>query len=382
MPGELRSLHGDARLRLRSEACLAAQSLPEACGGCAGACPQACLEVGIDGPRLKGDCLGCGRCAAACPTGALQVEGFQEAPRLPRGNHAYPIECWKVPAAVSGSDALRVPCLGGIGLEQLLEWVEAAAEATVVLVDRGWCAHCSAARGADPIQDLLARAAAVLGECGWPASRQPQRAHEPLPPRLMPSDIPQPVEEARAHPRWHPARSRAGARQAGAEDLVDFGANDSLLYKRERLLAVATRLAARHGRPAPASLYPSLRISDNCRGVGACAAFCPTGALSPYAEEGWSGVEFDAAACLECGLCRQACRESALEFVARSEPAEGWQRLTRFPLRECAECGKRFAALGEQSACSGCRLQQRRGLDLPVRPSMPIEGSSGRADGA
>lgn len=366
MPGELRSLPGDARLRLRFDACLVAQSLPQVCNYCVSNCPSQALRLSGDGPILDGDCLGCGRCAAACPTGALQVEGFDETELLLNRNQFYRVECWKVPGAITGDQAIRVPCFGGIGLEQLLEWVEAAGDRPLAIADRGWCAGCTAGSDRNPIEGLLAAAEALLTECGWPEALLPRKVFGPLPIRLMPADIPQPVAELRA--------SLSGLFSRGSAQTVVSSpvtptmrrpVNSCAVPKRDRLLAVAQRLAAQRGRPAPASLYPSLRVSDQCRGLGACVAFCPPGALRCYEEDGWSGVEFDAGACLGCGLCMQACRDGALSVAPRSESASlGWQRLTRFPLRNCDACGKSFVALGEQSACPGCRLTRQAGLNF------------------
>ena len=355
MPGEVRSLPGDARLRLRFDACLVAQSLPQACNHCVSNCPSQALRLSGDGPILEGECLGCGRCAAACPTGALQVEGFEEVDLLRNRNGFCRVECWKVPNAISSDGANRVPWVAGIGLEQLLEWGEAAGDVPVAIVDRGWCGGCTAGSDRDTIQGLVDAAAALLTECGWPESLLPRKVCEPLPGRLMPADIPQPVAELHANRRGLFSRRDTGtvASPVTGEPGQQRLGKVCTIPKRDRLLEVAQRLAGQRGRPAPASLYPALRVSDQCRGVGACVACCPPGALRCYEEDGWSGVEFDAAACLACGLCMQACRDGALSVAPRSESASrGWQRLTRFPFRSqgaqkkgetCIDCHKGIA---------------------------------------
>lgn len=359
------ALKGDSRLRLEPGACLAARSLPGACDRCARSCPVQALRVADEGPLLAGSCLGCGRCGRACPTGALSVEGFEIASPLPTGNEPLSIDCWKVPAGLTGGRAVRTPCLAGVGAEQILEWADAADGAPLHILDRGWCAGCSAGAGESPPVALAEAAAALLAQCGLPDTLLPRLVRAPLPASLMPKDIPQPRSQARVDRRGFfrrlgaetaAALAPAGARRRPSVRKAEWCA----LPKRERLLGAARALAAAHGRPAPASLFPRLTASDRCDHGQGCVTLCPTGALRSYEMEGHAGVEFDADRCVACGLCVRACQQQALAPAPASDaPPEETQRLTRFELHSCGACLKPYAGIGEHRLCPDCRRNRQ-----------------------
>lgn len=370
VPSAPARLAGDSRLRLNADACVAARSLPGACDRCAASCPEKCLRVGDTGPVLSGTCTACGRCGRACPTGALTIEGFETSVPLPNGNPIWTIECWKVPAAVAGTHALRVPCLAGIGAEQVLEWAGIAQHARLEVVDRDWCGKCSAGAGENPASRLTEASADLLAECGLPDELLPRLVRSPLPASLMPAEIPQPLTQARVDRRGFFRRlgaetaaaltpagstSRAAMRTVGCADLP----------KRARLLQAARSLAAVRGRPAPASLFPSVRVSDRCDHGQGCVTLCPTGALRAYEEKGQMGVEFDADNCVACGLCARTCRQQALLLAPSSDATpQRRQLLTRFELRRCDTCTKPFAGIGEQTLCPECRRNRQMGRQL------------------
>jgi Fe-S-cluster-containing hydrogenase component 2 len=89
-----------------------------------------------------------------------------------------------------------------------------------------------------------------------------------------------------------------------------------------------------------------------------CVAVCPTAALREYAGDGHAGLEFDAAACIACGVCAMVCPDNALAIraLAGSEGASGTAtRISRHEQRSCARCDDEFAAREEDEFCPACR---------------------------
>lgn len=188
-------VRNDVSLQINADRCLRLRSRYNDCDRCAQACPAHVLHVSNERIELAEGCLRCGQCSAACPTEALQTEGFAVSPP-PAASSRTPlyVDCWKVPAADSPHDAIRVPCLGGIALHHLVQWHAAAEGRQIALIDRGWCGQCSAGCGAHhPAQETLDAARALLAELGVAEQALPRMESLPLPRVQMPAEIPEPL---------------------------------------------------------------------------------------------------------------------------------------------------------------------------------------------
>lgn len=361
MPLRFQALPGDGRVAFAAGACIAARSLPSACSHCAQACPADAVRVGETGPELVAGCLGCGRCAAACPTGAIAVKGFAGDWTLPPGNAPLRIECWKVRESFSGHTALRVPCLGGIGIEQLLEWLALPDDRPIQFVDRGWCGKCQAGDAKHPSLALIEEAGRLLDACGLDATKRIALVSEPLPLRLMPEAIPEPATQEKIGRRAFFRRFAAEAAKAipaapPATPRMRRG-SDFPLPKRERLLAALESLTQQPSDHLPAAVLPGLTLAASCNHLGACADMCPTGALRLYEEGNHAGAAFEPRDCVACGLCAQSCPARAIEVRPAGSPdAKAAEHiLTCFPLVKCGNCLTPFAATRSDTLCPSCQ---------------------------
>lgn len=370
MPLRFQALPGDGRVAFAAEACIAARSLPSACPHCVQACPAGAVRMGEAGPELVADCLGCGRCAAACPTGALTLEGFSGAVKLPSGNVPLRIECWKVPASLTGHTALRVPCLGGLDAGQLLEWQALLGNTPLHLIDRGWCTQCRAGGATHPARAALDEVARLLRACDLQAQEQPRLVHRPLPAALMPAAIPEPATEERIGRRDFFRRFAAETAQAipAAAPIVPRKrrGSDFPLPKRERFLAALTALAHTPVERLPAAVLPGLTLAAGCDHLGVCAGMCPTGALQLYEADAHAGLLFEPRDCVACGLCAQACPAHAIEVRPAGSPEAkaAAHAVTRFPLARCEGCLTPFAAVQDATLCPACRRSRSMSQQL------------------
>lgn len=336
-----------------------------ACRRCGDACIANVLAVDADGPRLAADCLHCGRCQAACPTGALQVAGFDDH-LLPIGNQQVSVECWKVPAELTDTTNVLVPCIAGITQVQLLEWMLAAGQCGLAFVDRDWCQGCSAGGDGFVGYSLLADLRPWLEDCAVPAELRPTIKPAPLLPASMPATIPSP--ESRMTMSRRSFFRRIGREIARSERPAPPAGPRSALRgtpcpqpARERLLSVLTALAARYGRVLPPRAMPRLTVSPACRDHGLCARLCPTGALARQTDEKASRLVFNAATCVSCNRCVASCPEGALALGDGGSVAPTTQRA--HGMRRCVECGRDFADHGPSilcPRCSGNRLLARQ----------------------
>ncbi|WP_126443667.1 4Fe-4S dicluster domain-containing protein [Sulfuricystis multivorans] len=356
-----RPLPADRHLAFWPAACLAVRGGVAACDRCANACPVGVLKVGADGTALVGDCLHCGRCAAACPSGALVAKGFDEA-RLPSGNLPVAIECWKVPREIAGEQAVRVPCLGGLALTRLIEWLVEAGSRPLRLVDRGWCANCAAGTDGFAGAAILAALSPWLSASGLPPAHWPKQSEKPLPKALMPREIPSAERQIAMGRRAF--FGRLAKEIARSERPVEAPAGPRAALRRtrcplpahERFLAALTQLAATQGRPLPPRALPRLEVSPACRDHGLCASSCPTDALVIRDGEKGRQWRFSSARCTGCGRCVAVCPEQALRLGEGGQFEEVVLRTVS--LTSCLECGRDFVPQAAEHICPQCLAQR------------------------
>lgn len=360
MAHSFRSLREDAALQLDEGACLPLRSKFGQCSACAGACPAGVLRASPASVELSEGCLNCGRCAAACPTEALALEGYGiAAPSHPESGPLR-VECWKVMRSRTGSDAVRIPCLGGLSTGRILELWRARGEAGLELVDRGWCGACSAGGGVShPAQRALDAARLWLEAVGIERERLPRLVSRPLPEREMPKEIPPPETE-------RPVSRRQFLRAIGAP--VPVGGPGAPAFpaatrhesaERRRVLNALDAIAAGRGTTLPDELFPRVSNNGTCADHRICSAICPTGALAVRAADGQAALEFDVESCIACGACERACPEHALSL-----DAHGGQRGPRIVAlhrqQRCASCGEAYSAKDvDDGLCPSCRKTRK-----------------------
>lgn len=372
--GEYHPIEAEGRVRFLAGACIALRSGPGSCRECIAACPVGAMQANSTGNTVSTACIGCGACASTCPSGALSIKGFEKIAPLPSGNIVR-IECWKVPASVSGEHALRVPCLGGIAPSQWLELAEAAGHRRVIVVDRGWCAHCTAGSSCSPehpARHALDQTDAILAESGWAEVKRPRIQHDALPASLMPAAIPIERPESLARRAFFRRIAGEAQRAVGLAEPIEIPTPRLMkqqglpLPERERLLAAAQRLAHAAGQSMPTAPFAALAIGPNCSHHSVCAGVCPTGALALYEDGDKAGLDFNAWRCIGCGQCAQSCPDHAISIQAASQAPDPQmpQRLTAHAAKTCPACQEVFYGQLEAKTCPACLRNRQMGASL------------------
>lgn len=329
---------------------------------CATACPVGALSLEANGPVLQARCLGCGQCAAACVSGALTVMGFPLPARLPEADEIG-IDCWRVALEDSPPNALRVPCLAGIGLGWLLALYERAHERPLLLIDRGQCGDCPAGAGIAALRERLDEACRLLLACGIATNALPRIVFLPAGKPLAPM-ISRCEEAVRLGRRsFFRQLTHDAIRQAVQLTEPNDSTTEAIILRepivpldRLRMMKALSTIAERHGRALPAGLLPQLSLSE-CSGHGICARVCPTKALVREERDDGATLAFHALRCLACGECVRHCPDRAL----RMQPAGGsrsFEVLAHWQGKTCSNCGSRHYGNAE-NVCAACHKEQQ-----------------------
>lgn len=375
-PLKYRPLRPQHPLGIIDDACLPLRAPRYAtCRACEEVCLPRAIHVDEGGLRLDESCLACGRCAAACPMGALGLPGFSPAEPAPETREALTVDCWKVPAKLTPDHGMRVPCLGGLSTGRILEIVSIAGSRPVELLDRGWCAGCSAGgQTRHPARTALKRVCDLLEAAGAVPDRLPRLRDLRLPAGLMPAAIPAAVGEAKLSRRGFFSALTAKATVAvdqirplpGGEARRRRGFERGPVHSRERhrMLGALQRITQGAWLSPPPGLFHRIQVDSRCDNHQVCASICPTGALAVYEQGQRSELMFDTTLCIGCAECQSVCPTAALQLLPNGYAVPGESLpdrptlLMAFAERGCVECGRDFADRGEESLCPQCRKRQ------------------------
>lgn len=322
-------------VRLEESLCAHARAGQTGCTRCLDLCPTGAIApqgdaVAID-PMV---CAGCGACAAACPSGAIAYDAPPFAALLRR------IEVLAAAFRAAGGIAPRLLVHDqGQGAEMIRLAARHGRGLPADVVPLGVAAI--AVFGHAEILAALAHGFAAVDVLLMPGAERDGLDRElPLaeavagPGRLRLLDLADPDALSEA-------LYTAPAAPAPADPVLPLGSRRQVA----RLAGQALNPDADAPLPLPAGApYGAVLVdTGRCTLCLSCVSLCPSGALldSPDRPE----LRFQEDACLQCGLCRAICPETAITLEPRLDlsPAALEQRVLNteepFP---CVECGKPF----------------------------------------
>lgn len=341
-----------------------------ACTRCEQACPHQAIRLTDEGVGLDaGLCQACGLCVSACPTETFTLPALSPLALVTqaKGRETLALAC--VPCGAE-ADA-HVPCLGAVAAPVLAYVLHQGTE--LQLLGSAHCHACAhGARGGallaanlDAVETLRVadrvgrwaaitlpqspgpaaqRAPARRGDAG-PAADEARAARRGFFRRVARPGAPVSAPQAAANAVAIPLRAIRAARAtpSAQRDLLQ------LLGLAEALLPLAAHACLPAG---------NLRLDAGCTGCEACARACPTAALQVRENAGAWALGFEAALCVACGVCTEACQPRVLH-LADALPAVNFsqrdpQPLHHMPKSRCTRCDRSFVVHGDGPLCEVC----------------------------
>lgn len=371
---------------IHSERCLWQRHQGAACKYCLDACQTGAVQMAAGFVSINDDyCTGCGSCLTACPVECFETSDWSERSLLSTAEltkvASLEVACKSHPAPAVGNEPAPVvrinTCLAAVspGL-----WFELGQKYSV-RVRMEYCAACPLAKTARQtrqavelaiswlksldcenaviVQDtvekpeeskrrmvisaenpILNRRDFLFGfarSCGpvekalasLPDSQHTKVQYKKLPPHL---------------PSWLHRLTLAYA-SAGSKSELPMANNAQVEGSSESAMK------------AEIAFWPTLDVAENCVACGACARYCPSGALSTRVDDGKFQHLFTPGICIGCGLCAKVCTTRALsrEYAAFSNPFDESVMAER-PVHQCQKCGSP-ALQSSQNLCYWCATE-------------------------
>lgn len=322
-------------VRVDEDRCVAVRNRNSKCKKCAEACIVDAITVKRNKVTIdEALCVNCGCCWTACPTTALAMAEPTRAQvdaRLGSVADAHTgtviVACSRKAAKNEANPELyaEVPCLGHIDESQLLS-LAARGFDDFVLVD-GDCSTCKLGAASASIDAMVDQCAALLEAS---ASEAIVTRNSEFPP-----------EVAAVDDRAIRGKSRRGlARQTGsyvkkvAENVArktldeQLGPVETAAEKRRRRIALNGKLPTF----VPAANY---ELIDDMSRIADREGTHPSGELS---SRHFGDVRIDVAECSGCGMCVLFCPHAALKYDDFDEPSDPDMRYMEFSAADCTQC--------------------------------------------
>lgn len=374
---------------LATEQCLNRGYRLAGCDRCVQACPAQAIELCDGVPLLDAAaCVDCGACLPACPTDVFSQRVSPEGLLVQTAMQAARAEQLAVACAVHPNPAqCRAPvqrvlrhsrCLASLDVDHLLALTRDGRQD--VWLDDTPCATCPIGQAHRQILQTTQAANTLLRGFGRPGnvrlvSEQSDSLRRDGANRPVTQAVPRSLARREIFARF----ARMGE-ETWNEAITDRSAAGTPA-SRQRLLQQLQAWS-----PPPEAVLPTVAIpfaavqvnSDTCSACGLCAKLCPTKALrleksaapqdaelaaapadEAKSQNSWR-LDFQPAACIDCGICALACPEQAVSYGDQL-PATAFSghemALAGGRLTACAGCGTAVAARPQQPAplCYACR---------------------------
>ena len=360
-------------LTLDIASCIRVTNKFSTCNECESACPVETIVIKENqAPSfIPNDCVGCGGCLSACPTSAYKLDDFSAI------NFIFSFLESKKKTLSCKDDS--IPCLGALSAEEILSMTLLSADN--ILFDKSHCKDCSIAKpNVELIQsrveeaNFLLKAMEVQKVVVFEDAEDKEELEKEILSRrrfLSKANIKDvAIAKQKFENKVESLSEELKEHLVSNDDIKNI--RQKKIPDRRKLLSMAMKRA---GVP---SVFHTLDIEDisflsqkiidedSCTNCQMCYRICPTGALS--SNEHSAFIDFNAVDCVKCNSCHEVCEPNSIKLKSTFSIKELYQpkkeRLIKFSIKRCDECGMPFSYHGGEVMCNRCRVEEEEAHEL------------------
>jgi len=354
-------------LTLDIASCIRVTNKFSTCRECESACPVETISI-IENQApsfVPNDCVGCAGCLSACPTSAYKLDDFSVI--------NYIFSFLESNTNIMSCKDSAIPCIAALSAEEMLS--TALLSKDDIIFDKSHCKDCSIAKPSVELIESRVEEANFLLE-----------AME-VDKNIVFKEVDAQKELEKDNISRRKLLSKATIKDAAivkqkfenkveslSEELKEhLVCNDDVknirqkkIPDRRKLLSMAMKRA---GVP---SIFHNLDINDisfisqkiiddsTCTNCQMCYRICPTGALS--SNEHSAFIDFNTVDCVKCNSCHDVCEANSILLKPTFSMEQLYNptkdRLIKFSIKRCDECGMPFSYHGGEVMCTRCRLEE------------------------
>ena len=340
------------------------------CQKCLSVCPADAIRINDQSVQVTPACTGCEFCSIVCPNGVFHLKDATNQNESNSGS-LHCVYCSKVLAdkqeALGPFPKVIKPCIGSISAHEMLNCIsEKNGPLKVVTMN---CSQCEMQIGVHIFESTKADVMSILLGLGMnhepfilQEATEKDRVYAREEYSRFQNDLQESLKFSRRdffssfRKRFIPKKDsgRAGKVPPCAEKTPTDRSRAFIAFYREH----ESQVSPEHSVP----LFAVIEIADTCKGCGACATVCPTGALSVLKEQDKFQLILTPSHCAQCGLCAEVCSRDSIKVVPGLHIKEICDETTTaiktFYRNTCPICNREHLSLDIDADCPFCRKEK------------------------
>jgi formate hydrogenlyase subunit 6/NADH:ubiquinone oxidoreductase subunit I len=340
------------------------------CQKCFSVCPADAMRIDDQSVQVTPACTGCEFCSIVCPNGVFHIKDATNQSESDSGSPQC-IYCSKVipdeQEALGPFPKVIKPCIGSISAHEILNWISEK-NGPLKLVTMN-CSQCEMQIGVSIFENTKSEVMSILLGLGMnnelfiiQEATEKDRVYAREVYSRFQNDLQENQKFSRRDFFLSFRKGLIPKKDSGGAGIVPPRAEKSPPERLRAFIAFCREHQCKVSPEYRVPLFAVIEIADTCKGCGACATVCPTGALSVMKEQDKAHLTLTPSHCAQCGLCAEVCSRDSIKVMPGLKIKEICDEtkavVKTFHRNTCPVCNREHLSLDLDADCPFCRKER------------------------